>query len=145
MSSEVPGEPDEGDLFPDDYSIPDLGEKAAREKESFERLDYKEKRQTESLSESERIDLAKKKEDVRNKKQNRFERKKYANRIFKLIVWWLLFVGGVTVFQGIRPFGFELSTPVMLALIGGTTTNVLGIFYFVAKYLFDTDNSSQPS
>jgi len=35
-----------------------------------------------------------------------------------------------------RSLEFKLSDPVMLAVIGSTTVNILGILYVVANYLF---------
>lgn len=64
------------------------------------------------------------------------ERKRYAHRIYALIVGWLSILGILLVLQGIIKNGFELSEGVVLALIGGTTANVLGMFYIVLKYLF---------
>jgi hypothetical protein len=74
-------------------------------------------------------------------KQDREERKIYARRVFVLTSAWLLAIVILLVLQGLKRvwLGFELSEGVILALIGGTTVNVLGFFYFVLKYLFDTD------
>ncbi len=82
-------------------------------------------------------------EDVRTKKlrndiieQDLKERKLYAHRIFSLIATWLSVLGIIIVLQGIIENGFNLSEPVLLAVVGGTTANVLGMFYVVLKYLF---------
>lgn len=87
-------------------------------------------------------------------------RKKYATNIFRLIVWWLLAISAVIFFQGFlsdqtaywmigyRGFvleafpKFRLSDPVLLALIGGTTASVLGLFVIVVRYLFPNRNNS---
>lgn len=66
------------------------------------------------------------------------ERKRYANRIFVLIVWWLIGIGVLLLIQG---FGlkfnfFQLSDKIMVTLVGGTTINILGIFIVVVNYLF---------
>jgi len=37
---------------------------------------------------------------------------------------------------GLRSWEFKLSDTVMLAVIGSTTVNILGILYVVANYLF---------
>lgn len=69
--------------------------------------------------------------------QNLEERKRYADRIFKLIVCWLAGVGLMLFFQGQEhASSFYLDETVLIALIGGTTANVLVIFYVVVKYLF---------
>ena len=64
------------------------------------------------------------------------ERKKYALRIFVLMCCWLGLLFALLFVAGWAPLGFELSDSVLLALIGGTTANVLGIFVLVARYLF---------
>lgn len=64
-------------------------------------------------------------------------RKRYANKIFWMVVVWLIAMGMIL---GLRGYywksGFVLSDKVLLALIGGTTLNVLGIFTIVANFLF---------
>ena len=69
-------------------------------------------------------------------------RKAYADKIFKLVVSWLIGVGGVILLSGFAPFGFMLDDKVLLALIGGTTLNVLGIFTIVANFLFPKNGHS---
>lgn len=89
-------------------------------------------------------------------------RKRYARCIFRLIVWWLVSIFVMLLLQGFLseakievlwpPFcplwktkiGFRLSDPVLLALIGGTTANVLGLFFFVVQYLFPKRGSLTP-
>lgn len=67
-------------------------------------------------------------------------RKKFAWGIFILIVAWLALVFVVLFVQGfsasICDHQFRLSDQVLLALIAGTTANVLGIFVIVVRYLF---------
>ena len=68
------------------------------------------------------------------------ERRKYAHRIFCLIVGWLIAVAVILFLQGfhvaIHASAFSLPSSVLLATIGGTTASVLGIFVIVTKYLF---------
>lgn len=45
---------------------------------------------------------------------------------------------GKVVRRIVTPPRFELSDTVLLALIGGTTASVLGLFVIVANYLFNT-------
>ena len=72
-------------------------------------------------------------------KQDIGERKKYANRIFWLISFWLIGLFGFIFVQGIGgAFGwFRLSDNISVTLITGTTVNVLGIFIIVVRYLFN--------
>ena len=68
-------------------------------------------------------------------RQDIAERKIYAKRIFVLICCWLVAAFLLLVADGIG-FHFALSDSVVLAVIGSTTINVLGIFYIVTHYLF---------
>ncbi len=77
--------------------------------------------------------------------QDRQERRKYAERIFLLIVGWVFAILFIIVFKGFGDYyNFELSDKVLITLIGGTTINVLGIFIIVANYLFKNPASTQP-
>ena len=78
-------------------------------------------------------------------KQDIAERKKYAHRIFCLISTWLasvlviIFLDGFGSSATVLPWihlPFHLSEPVVLAIVGSTTLDVLGIFYIVTNYLF---------
>ncbi len=69
------------------------------------------------------------------------ERKKYARRFFILACFWLVAITVLLVLQGFGSFWFglmpfKLADTVLLAVIGSTTVNVLGILYVVANYLF---------
>lgn len=69
-------------------------------------------------------------------------RKSYANKIFLLVVGWLVVLGVIVLLAGWRPGDFQLDTKVLLALIGGTTLNVLGIFTIVTNFLFPRNGHS---
>ncbi len=77
-------------------------------------------------------------QDIKDLIQDRDERKKYALRIFILICAWIGLLFAVLALEAVgSPRGwFHLDDPILLALIGGTTANVLGIFYIVTRYLF---------
>lgn len=72
----------------------------------------------------------------KQRKQDRKERRKYANRVFFLISTWLGVMGIIVLCQGFSPEGFKLDTPVLVTLVSTTTASVLGIFLIVANYLF---------
>lgn len=75
--------------------------------------------------------------DLFGKQQDIQSRKKYAKRIFRLICFWLTGIFVIILFQGFSIFfKFNLQPSVMLALIGGTTINVLGLFVIVIQYIF---------
>ena len=74
-------------------------------------------------------------------KQDTAERKKYANLFFILSCVWILVITAILLLQGFGSFWygkypFKLSEPIVLAAIGSTTVNILGILYIVANYLF---------
>lgn len=62
-------------------------------------------------------------------------RRSWGNRVFWLLVGWLVAAFAVLVCQG---FGldFHLSDSVIITLITTTTANVLGLGYVVVNYLF---------
>jgi hypothetical protein len=69
------------------------------------------------------------------------ERKKYAKCFFILACCWLGAITGLLLLHGFGSFWFgrmpfKLPDSVLLAVIGSTTVNVLGILYVVANYLF---------
>lgn len=71
--------------------------------------------------------------------QDKNERKRYAFNIYSLICAWLVCIFIVISWQGFGTFGpnpFHLSDSVILALVGSTTINVLGLFVIVVNYLF---------
>jgi hypothetical protein len=81
-------------------------------------------------------------ERIRSLSQDIDERKKYDHRIFCLICAWLAATFLVLIANGIQGGKwFALPQPVLLALIGGTSADVLGIFYIVTHYLFPTVES----
>lgn len=79
------------------------------------------------------------KEETEGIKQDREERKVYAGKTFSLLCVYMVCVGVLLLMSGYSEpenAKFHLSDPVLIAILGTTTTNVLGIFYFVANYLF---------
>jgi hypothetical protein len=88
-----------------------------------------------TIQEVQSLDDARQRAIIAGLEQDREERKKYAHRIFVLICTWIGGVFAIVVAQGIGCH-FSLAEGVVLAVIGTTTVNVLGIFYIVAHYLF---------
>ena len=76
------------------------------------------------------------KEEIEDRRQDRRERKEYARKIFVLICGWLIGIAVILLCSGFGVFGFAFSDGVLIALISGTTVNVLGLFIIVANYLF---------
>jgi hypothetical protein len=93
--------------------------------------------------EEEDLDKQKQKAILAGLRQDIAERKKYAGRIFWLISIWLIGIFMILMLQGLGSNGhwFALSEAIVVAAIGGTTINVIGIFLVVAKYLFPKRDS----
>jgi len=60
------------------------------------------------------------------------QRKDFGNKIYWLVVFWILGILFLLAAQGFGVFEFNLSDQVLITLIGGTTLNVLGIFVIPA-------------
>lgn len=80
------------------------------------------------------------KEDVESIKQDREERKVYASKTFDFLCVYMICVGLLLFMSGSTTASLQLSDSVLIVILGTTTTNVLGIFYFVANYLFPKRN-----
>src|SRR5438477_9102855 len=63
-------------------------------------------------------------------------RDKWAKRLFPVCAGWLLAVVLVLVLQGFHIGHFNLDNSVLIAFIGTTTADVLGLGYIVVNYLF---------
>jgi len=80
--------------------------------------------------------------NLNNFVQNQGARKIYSYRIFVITSCWLGSVILILMFQGFKVFGFSISNPVLVALLGTTTVNVLGFFVIVIQYLFNKQKST---
>ena len=76
------------------------------------------------------------KEEVESIKQDREERKVYASKTFDFLCIYMMCVGLLLFMSGSTTTPLQFSDSVLIVILGTTTTNVLGIFYFVANYLF---------
>lgn len=79
-------------------------------------------------------EVEKLKQEVENISQDRKERKKFGIWTFWLVVAYLSVIFVLIFLSGF--FCVYLSDAVLIALVTTLATNVLGIFYFVMKYLF---------
>lgn len=89
-------------------------------------------------------------------------RKEYADKLYGLIKFWLIGIGFLIVFQGFTvdfiffstpsyslnfkdyfPISFSLSDKVLIAILTGTTINVLGLFLVVARYFYKSKDSDK--
>ncbi|MDY7095194.1 MAG: hypothetical protein SX243_19635 [Acidobacteriota bacterium] len=60
-------------------------------------------------------------------------RRRYAGWLFLLLVVWLVGIYGLLIWMGLRG---PLSDAVLIAALGTTTANVIGLFIVVARYIF---------
>jgi len=75
-------------------------------------------------------------EKLKGLEQDREERKAYANKIFSFVKWYMIVVAAFISLSAVEYVPFNIPEKIQLMILGTTTTNVLGMFYFVAKYLF---------
>ncbi len=78
-------------------------------------------------------------------KQNMDLRRTFSNKIFILLVCWVIAIFALLVLQG---FGskydfFNLSDKVLMTFLGATSASVIGVFLLVTKYLFNTKKSKE--
>lgn len=84
--------------------------------------------------ESQRQAIKQKNEDIASLKQDREQRKDFSNRIFVFMCLYM-FVAIIIVFC--CGFGWmKLDSTVLITLLTTTLADVIGVFTFVAKYLF---------
>ena len=76
--------------------------------------------------------------EIASLEQDTAARKTYANRIYCLAVFWLLGVLAILLIQGFGLWGTWKPLPdnVLIALVAGSTTGVLGILASVIAYIF---------
>lgn len=75
--------------------------------------------------------------DVKDRDQDRDQRKEFANKIFDFMCWYLGAVFFIIMLNGVTINNFKVSDEVILALLGTTAIEVIGTFAVVAKYLFN--------
>lgn len=82
------------------------------------------------------VNLSIKNEEYESKRQDRLQRGDFSYHIFSLLFLYIVSVMGIVIVvaSGLA----KLSDTVLCMLLGTTTANVIGIFNFVAKYLFHT-------
>jgi hypothetical protein len=98
------------------------------------------KEETDYVRERQKLELRDYQQDIESRKQ-------YAKHLFYLICVWLVAIFALLVLSGFKGWSFNfgktpivasfsLSDTVLLALIGSTTTTVIGLFGVVVNYLF---------
>lgn len=74
------------------------------------------------------------KEEIRGLKQDREQRKVFSYCIFGFMCFYMLIALIIVFFSGLKLMA--LSDTVLVTLISSTLADVIGVFLFVAKYLF---------
>lgn len=82
----------------------------------------------------EEIERENKREDLEGKKQDRHQRKLFAGAIFTFMCLYMAAALTITFLCGLSIM--ILSDSVLIALLTTTLADVIGVFSFVAKYLF---------
>ena len=103
---------------------------AQKEEEDFQKIS------------TEDVEIQKRLLELESLQQDIIERRKYALRIFFLLVFWLLGVFAMLLLQAWKAWGFSLTEPLLISVVGGTTASVISIFIVVAKYLFPSGRNS---
>lgn len=80
-------------------------------------------------------------QQLKEDRDNHALRTAYADRIFNLVVAWLICVIAAVFFSGAEGIKFELPNNVLIAFIVTTTLNIIGLFAIVAKWLFNQNSS----
>lgn len=81
--------------------------------------------------EARRLELNIKKENLENSRQDREERKRYANKVYWLVFLYLFSVLAIVVF-----YNCMLSDTVLVTLLTTSSANVIAVFIIVMRYLF---------
>lgn len=121
-------------------------------------------RETKSRQDDHRERAQRRRDDLINEdyEQDIKARKEYADKLYGLIKYWLIGIGFLIVFQGFTvdfvffstpsdslnfkdyfPISFSLSDKVLIAILTGTTINVLGLFLVVARYFYKSKDSEK--
>lgn len=83
------------------------------------------------------LERATKLEELEGKRQDRKQRGKIGNRLFSFMYAYMGAVLLIVIATGVG--WFRLSDAVLITLLTTTLADVIGVFSFVAKYLFHTD------
>lgn len=75
-------------------------------------------------------------EKLKSQQQDRDQRKEFALKIFNFVSLYMFGVFFLLVMSGVGTNDFHLSDTVLVTLLGTTTATIIGVFNFVARYLF---------
>lgn len=69
-------------------------------------------------------------------------RKTFSHHIKDLAVSWVVFIACIILANAMGIFPRKISDPVLIALIGGTSVNIIGLMWVVANNLFPNNKRS---
>ena len=82
-------------------------------------------------------------EELKDRQQDRAQRKEFANKIYNVVVIWLFFIGVIIFLCAGRSYApcsqcilFDLPENVLISLIAGASINIIGLMAIVIGYLF---------
>lgn len=97
----------------------------------------------ETAQEEQALELRRQKAVVKSIEADTAARGTYANRIFCLVLGWIMAVFLVLFLEGYRWFGWQpLPEHVVITLVGTSTISILGILASVIAYIFRVPKSS---
>jgi len=85
------------------------------------------------------VDVKLREEDIKDRQQDRSERQRYAQNIFYLLATWLMGLGILLLLEGGHKIYLGENT--IIAIITGTTIDIIALMAIVAKYLFPTNGN----
>lgn len=88
-----------------------------------------------------KVETLLRKEELEGQKQDRIERKTFANKIFVFLSIFMSISLVILILVGLDFICFWLSDTVIIALLTTASANVIGIFLFVVRYLFKANQS----
>jgi hypothetical protein len=71
-------------------------------------------------------------------------RETYAFGIFLLVILWLIGIFFILLWQGLSWRHFHLDNSVLLAAIGSTTANIIGVLLIIVKFIFTDETPKNP-
>lgn len=78
-----------------------------------------------------------KSEELKGKEQDREQRKSYSDKVFYFLCAYMVVVFVILILSACGVFMMEKS--VLITLLSTTSANIIGLFVFVVRYLFNTE------
>lgn len=69
----------------------------------------------------------------------------YAGKVFRFLIGYCAFVGGIILLSGFKIGGFDISDTVLGIIAGSTAVSAIGLVGFVVSGLFGAAKASRPA